>query len=388
MKVHSKLSHLVALSSILIGFYLSYLPEQIGFFRLLSILTPEFIGLFPAFHRGIPWRYSHEMLYETCSTNDDNSIKGENAIVTGANSGIGFEISKALAKCGAHVTMVCRNPTKCQLAAQQIQQDIQNESNDTNDPLPDIHTMTADVSSLKSVQSFALSYLEKHPPKEESSLDMLFLNAGIPGRQLTDDFLSEDGFEKVFATNYLGHHLLYRLLEPLILQSKMARIVQTSSAASFHTFPFKVATSLSQLNQQSTRPTSLKYYGQSKLAQIVWTHQLTKLLAQKSLHHVYVNAVHPGAVYTPIASKFFSNFFPPWVITLINYAAQQLLWSSEDGALTPLYVGVAKQLMKENNVKGSYFHPQGQPVQNTLALEESLQEDLWKFSNDLISSFL
>ena len=77
---------------------------------------------------------------------------------------------------------------------------------------------------------------------------MLFLNAGFPRRGSNDDFFSEDGIEKVFATKYLGHHLMYRLLEPMILKSKMARVVQTSSAASFDTFPHKVATFLDQFH--------------------------------------------------------------------------------------------------------------------------------------------
>merc|ERR1712071_651864 len=101
------------------------------------------------------------------------------------------------------------------------------------------------------------------------SLDMLYLNAGT---NLSRDelILSDDGYELLFATNYLGHHLLYIMLEPLMRKSKMARVIQTSSSASFSSFPHKVATSLEQLNDPKFS-NALKLYKQTKLAQILWS---------------------------------------------------------------------------------------------------------------------
>jgi NAD(P)-dependent dehydrogenase (short-subunit alcohol dehydrogenase family) len=193
------------------------------------------------------------------------NLTGQTALVTGANSGTGFECALALARLGASVTLACRNPVRCQKAADTIRADsmFQDRGGGT------VSTMTLDTSSLASVQSFGKAY--RSNPQTQSKLDMLFLNAGIGsgggGKTVP---LSEDGIELVFATNHVGHHLLFHLLEPLLFQSKMARIVLTSSAGSFHSFDYKVATNLETLNNvEISSPRDMqKVYGQSKLMQV------------------------------------------------------------------------------------------------------------------------
>lgn len=332
-----------------------------------------YVGLFPAFHPISQWKYTFQELDHDCSL-----IKGERAIVTGANSGIGYEASKALANCGVHVTMVCRNSNKCTAAAERVQDAVKK-----NDLDNEITTMIADMSSLKSVQKFSKKYLEMY---EEQSLDLLFLNAGYGGRIPGDKLeLSEDGIEPVFVTNYLGHHLMYRLLEPMLLRSKMARIVQTSSVVSFLTFEHKVGTSLEQLNSPDYDPTSPKYYGQSKLAQILWTKHLTRRLGDSS--SVFVNAFHPGAVDTGIFNVW-ERRLPSGVFSFFKRANSYFLWSAAEASLTMLYLGAAKESLVNNNIRGKYFHPQAQEIINPLSLDEKLQKELWEFSDDLISNFL
>ena len=376
-----KLTIFIAIFSSLIGVFLSPIPRNLGFYSYIAKLFPCFVGLSPAFHYGIEWNYTYDELYKTCPR-----IQGQRAIVTGANSGVGFETCKVLAECGVHVTMVCRNPKKCSSAAQQIKDTIVNNGK-CSTKCADITTMTADTSSLKSVQSFAIKYLEMH---QDSSLDILYLNAGIPFRFPGDPFeVTEDGIEKIFATNYVGHHLMYKLLEPLILRSKMARIIQTSSSASFKTFPYKVATSLSLLNEEGKYdPAHAYYYGQSKLAQILWTKHLTKLLEKSGNTHVYANSLHPGAVATSIWNIFIGDKVPEFVKDFFDYARSNMMWTCAEGALTQLFLGVAVDRIKEASIRGKYFHPQVNEVINNLALNETLQEELWDFSNELVSNFL
>jgi WW domain-containing oxidoreductase len=362
----------VASIAIFVGIVMSPIPTKVGFYRFIASKSPQLVGLTPAFHHGIEWKYTFERLYENCS-----KIQGQTALVTGANSGVGYETAKALAKCGVKVTMACRNATKCSKSAQRIKEELKGKEVDAV-----IDTMLVDTSSLKSVQIFSKEFLEKH---KDDGLDMLYLNAGIGTTNSFDKLkLSEDGIEFIFATNYVGHHLMYRILEPLLLKSKMARVVQTSSAASFDTFDHKVATSLEKLNEDTHNPVDMKYYGQSKLAQILWAKHLTKRLGPNS--NIYANACHPGAVNTLIWDK--NENLPDFVYTIINYYRTSGMWTSEEGALTQLYLGVAVDELESKGIRGKYFHPQAQEVVNPLSLDEQLQEDLWKFSDDLVSKFL
>ena len=280
-------SGIVAVVAIIVGLLLSPLPTHLGFYRWLATRNPKnpmLVGFSPAMNYDVPWGYTFEQLCQ-------HDLTGQNALVTGANSGLGYEVSLALAKLGASVVMACRNEARCLKAAQDIRQ-----HEDVNGQ---VVPMKVELSSLQSVKSFAEAYRLIVGP-----LDMLFLNAGI-GSQTpmgADQFLlSEDGIELVFATNVVGHHLLYKLLEPKLAESKMARVVLTSSSASFDTFNYSVATDLETLNgEEVTVQTINKVYGQSKLAQIMWTKKLTRSLGPDA--NIFVNSAHPGAVATPIFS--------------------------------------------------------------------------------------
>lgn len=361
----------------LVGIIISPLPKNVGLYRFLASRNPALIGLTPAFHHGTEWEYTFERLYKDCA-----KLSGQNALVTGANSGVGFETAKALAKCGVSVTLGCRNTKKCATAADTIKDASKNSGYD-NEIIP----MIVDMSSLKSVQHFSKQYLNMLNGKD-ASLDILYLNAGTatsnaPANQ-KESTLSEDGIEFIFATNYVGHHLMYKILEPVLKKSKMARVIQTSSAASFDTFD-DIATSLEVLNNRHDQDKiEMNHYGQSKLAQILWSKHLTKILGSDS--NIYVNAFHPGAVNTGIWEK--NKNIPSWSVSIIDYARREIMWTAEEGALTQLYLGVAVDQLSSKDIRGRYFHPQVQEVINEHALDEKLQEELWKFSDDLISNFL
>ena len=355
---------LVAVVAVLVGLLFSPIPRNLGLYKWLANRDPSLLGLTPAFSDGRPWGYTFEELYA-------NDLTGQNALVTGANSGVGYETSLALARLGASVTLACRNPNKCDAAADKIRSDEAFKGK--------VDTMTLDTSSLASVKAFSQSYLEKH-----QHLDMLYLNAGIGSAGVNHDGsapLSTDGIEIVFATNHVGHHLLYKLLQPLVAESKLARIILTSSAASYNTFDYKVATDLETLN--GANPRSMQVYGQSKLAQILWAKELSRRLGTNST--TYVNAVHPGAVDTSIWEKL--PMIPGFIQEFITYLRKNVMWNAAEGALTMLYLGVATDQLVENNVRGKYFHPQSQEMVNPLALDKELQTAVWNFSDELVKDF-
>ena len=250
-----------------------------------------------------------------------------------------------------------------------------------------------DTSSLASVKEASDEYL-RMMNEQGAALDMLFLNAGT---LFTDMFAkcvpeSEDGMEYVFQTNFVGHHLLYQSLEPLMLKSAMARVVSTSSAASFITYSYKVATDLATLNGCSEWPmvglSPINFsYGQSKLAQLVWTKALTRRLGSEST--IFVNAFHPGAVDTGIFLKALElGRASRWYCYLADWVQRDLMWSGRDGAHTGLFLGAQQDYLVRQKIRGNYYHPQGELVTNLMAEDEQLQNDLWEFSQELVRDFL
>lgn len=366
-------SIIVVLLAILVGLLLSSIPTKVGFYRWLATRdpsNPKYIGFSPAMNHGVGWGYSFEELYR-------QNLTGQNAIVTGANSGLGFDVSLVLSKLGASVVMACRNEARCEKAAQDIRQH--------QDIKGDVVPMHLELSSLRSVKRFANEYSKR--VGKDSALDMLFLNAGI-GSQTPDNadkfLLSEDGIELVFATNVVGHHLLYKLLHSQLENSEMVRIVLTSSCASFDTFDYKVATDIATLNNEEvTMQSHGKLYGQSKLAQIMWAKKLTRTNGPDSA--IYVNSAHPGAVATQIWYKLpdTTSWFVNKIYGILR-SMQPSMWSSDVAALTLLYLGVATDDIQKRNIRGRYFHPIAIEVVNELSLDENLQDKVWAFLDDIV----
>lgn len=341
-----------------------------------------FIGSIPMLHSEENWGYNFEDL-------DKTNLTGQTALITGANSGIGLEIARALSRQGASVTLACRNPSKCQAAADKIQTE-----NAIENVISKIEILIMDTSSLDSVKRAALSFKQSFANR---SLDMLFLNAGTgtAGKNVHDGLapLSKDGIEMVFATNVVGHHLLYRLLEDLLQSSPMARVVSTTSSGSFISYNFIVGTDLDTVN--GVNPNSVRVYGHSKLAQIVWTKALTRRLeAKRSPSNIYVNAGHPGLVNTPIFEKYASKlallpeFLHPTIIRIVNAFMKAFSWTPAEGALTVLFLGVATDSIVKKDLRGRYFHPQVQEVINPLAQDDDLQDRFWNFCDNLVIDFI
>lgn len=361
----------IAIAALALGLLLSPISKQYPIFHWhwLSHIDDSLIGILPALTpTKDSWRFTHEQLQSI-------DLRGQVALVTGANSGIGLEISKALSRQGSSVVLGCRSPQRCFRAADAIRSD------EFYSGAP-ITPLLMDVSNLTKVQQSATIFKRNH-----DKLDMLFLNAGI----FTDErnILSVDGIETTFATNVVGHHLLYRLLEPLLLNSTMARVVSTSSFAGMIWVPNELqvaSTSVQDLNDSPGFIQPSYKYGRSKLAQVAWSKALTRRLGKDS--SIYVNTANPGSVATPMMERFLHFDLPEFVQSWHAMLVNNVFWSPEEAALTELYLGVATEEIREKQLRGRYFHPQSVEVTNSYAESVELQENVWNLCEGLVEKFL
>src|SRR5438876_5070166 len=205
------------------------------------------------------------------------AMKDKVVMITGANSGIGKAASLALAKMGANVVMVTRNKKKGEAAKSEIIRESQNGS---------VDLLLADLSSLESVRSLAAEFQKKY-----YKLHVLINNAGLFNQRRN---VTTDGCENTFATNYLALFLLTNLLLPILEAGAPSPIIND---------PFVRHSNghinLNDLNLEKEYG-GWKAYGQSKLALVLFTHELAKKLQGT---RVTVNSVHPGTVATNIWTR-------------------------------------------------------------------------------------
>ncbi|MDX1695036.1 MAG: oxidoreductase [Ketobacteraceae bacterium] len=251
-----------------------------------------------------------------------DSIKdqtGKRVLITGANSGIGFEAARVLAGKGAEVILACRNPEKGESALADIRQDY---------PQSQVSLMTLDLASLASIEQFANDFKTRY-----DRLDILINNAGVMAPPFTR---TADGFELQFGTNHLGHFALTGHLLPLLEAADAGRIVVVSSLA--HRFG---KLSFSNLNGEK-RYLRWPAYAQSKLANLVFAQELQRRLDQAGSSVIAV-AVHPGYSATNLQRHTPGG-------ALMNKIAQSQL----EGAMPTLYAATEPGISG-----GEYIGPDG-----------------------------
>ncbi|CAD7011957.1 unnamed protein product [Ceratitis capitata] len=252
-------------------------------------------------------------------------INGKVVIVTGANSGIGVETALGLAKRGGKVYMACRDLKKCEKVRQRIISETKNK---------EIYALKLDLASLKSIREFVREFKSR-----EDHLDILINNAGVMGCPRT---LTEDGFEMQIGINHMGHFLLTNLLLDWLQKSPPSRIVVVSSLA--HA---RAKIKKDDLNSE-LQYESFEAYGQSKLANVLFTRELARRLAGTG---VTVNALHPGVIATNILRNTGSNF-TTFFGFIVRYVAWPLTKTIKNGAQTTLYAALDPDLVE---VTGKYF---------------------------------
>jgi len=291
------------------------------------------------------------------------NLTGKKALVTGANSGLGLETTRALAGKGAHVIMACRNADKAQKAVAEIR--------DTH-PQASLEVMALDLSSLRSVRTFSSAVHQKH-----SHLDLLVNNAGIMAIPYTT---TADGFEMQFGTNHLSHFALTALVFDLLLASPSARVVNVSSEA--HKLGKMRWEDLNWARSYSKWPA----YGMSKLANLLFTYELSRRIESKGCHVVSV-AAHPGYAATNlqyVGAEMSGATFMGKVTRIINPVLGQ---PASMGALPQLYAACASDVAPGDYIgPDGLFGARGYPTKvesNAASRDVDAQRRLWEVSETL-----
>jgi NAD(P)-dependent dehydrogenase (short-subunit alcohol dehydrogenase family) len=273
------------------------------------------------------------------------------AIVTGANSGIGLETARGLARQGFRVVLVCRNPDRAAAAQADIAASV---------PGAELDVVLCDLGELHSVRAAAAELLERL-----DRLDVLVNNAGIT---LRHPATTSEGHEAMWATNHLGPFLLTQLLLPLLQASAPSRIVNVASDA--HRWGRIRFDDLEASRGYGFM--SFPRYGDTKLMNILSTRELARRLEGTG---VTVNCVHPGAVATNIGA-------PPKIIAA---GTRVILRTPEQGARASLMVATDPALADET---GGYFTHKGR-VDRKLskrARDADVARRLWAVTEEIVGS--
>ena len=285
---------------------------------------------------------------------------GRLAIVTGSNTGLGFDTARVLAGRGAKVVMAVRDTAKGDAAAARIR---------ALSPGADVTVRKLDLGSLASVRDAAAEMAETYP-----RIDLLINNAGVmyPPKQTT-----ADGFELQFGTNHLGHFALTGLLLKNLLDVEGSRVVVVASIA--HNIRAKI--DFDDLQWERRRYDRVAAYGQSKLANLMFAYDLQRRLAAAEAKTIAV-AAHPGVAATELV-----RHVPGASLPGVNWLSGKLLNSSELGALPTLRAATDPAVRG-----GQYYGPdgfrelRGYPVLATSSKQSqgvAVQERLWTVSEEL-----
>ncbi|WP_028938165.1 SDR family NAD(P)-dependent oxidoreductase [Pseudonocardia spinosispora] len=250
--------------------------------------------------------------------------RGRTAVVTGANTGLGLETARALAQHDAHVVLAVRNLDKGKEAAARIT---------ATAPGADVTVQRLDLSSLASVREAAEELRANHP-----KIDLLINNAGV---MYTPKSTTADGFELQFGTNHLGHFALTGLLFDHVTAAEGSRIVNVSSIG--HRIRAKIHFDDLNLDRNYGRVAA---YGQSKLANLLFTYELQRRLAGRTTSAL---AAHPGGS----ATELMRNMPAPFP-ALSNVLGAAFFQPAAMGALPTL-----RAATDPSAIGGQYYGPDG-----------------------------
>jgi NAD(P)-dependent dehydrogenase (short-subunit alcohol dehydrogenase family) len=299
----------------------------------------------------------------------DNNIKwdevdvpdqtGRVAIVTGANTGLGFETARVLAAHGARVVLAVRNVESGNVAASRIIGVC---------PRADVVVAPLDLASLQSVRTAATEWRVAYP-----QIDLLINNAGV---MYTPKQTTKDGFELQFGTNHLGHFALTGLLFDHLLAADGSRVVTVSSTS----HRVMAAIHFDDLHWQRGY-NRIGAYGQAKLANLLFTYELQRRLADAKAATIAV-AAHPGGSstelfrYVPSLLRPAANLLVPLVFQSPAMGALPTLRAATDPAVH------GGQYYGPDGIGETRGHPKVVPS-STQSHDEDLQRRLWKVSEEL-----
>lgn len=286
---------------------------------------------------------------------------GKVVVITGGNSGLGFETARAFAQKGADLVLACRSESRGEAAKNKILEEI---------PEAKIAIIIVDLMDLSSVRSFAEKFTHSY-----SQLHILVNNAGI----MTSPYgLTKDGFESQMGTNYLGHFALTGLLLDVLTRTPKSRVVMVSSLA----HRWGKINLPNTIFEKADSYRSMRAYGSSKLASLLFIYELQRKFENNGNNSIAV-AAHPGASFTNLGryreGKFLYKLFSPLIKIVLPVP--------EAGALSQLKAAV------DPNVKGGefygpsgFFQLGGHPklVKSTKkSHNRELAQKLWDLSEEL-----
>jgi NAD(P)-dependent dehydrogenase (short-subunit alcohol dehydrogenase family) len=289
---------------------------------------------------------------------------GRTVLVTGANSGLGLRTAEALAARGAHVLMGCRDATRGEAARSEV-------TTSATGPAPEL--VLLDLADLGSVRDAAQSVADA-----VERLDVLVNNAGVMAMPLRR---TADGFELQFATNHLGHYALTGLLLPVLLRAKAPRVVTVSSNG--HRMG---RNDWSDPNWERRRYVKWLAYGQSKLANLLFTRELARRAHEAGSPLVAV-AAHPGNSATHLLAASTDASGSRLVGRMMNWGNQLIAQPDSAGALPQLYAATMPDV-----IPGEYFGPdrlfqlRGHPTRvgpSAAARDDEAARRLWQLSEEL-----
>ena len=281
-------------------------------------------------------------------------MEGKVVVITGANSGIGLETAVALAAMGATTVLACRNPQRAAAASAEVRERAVSDR---------VHTVGLDLADLASVQAAASSITD-----DFGRVDVLVNNAGgiWTSRQST-----AQGFEQTFGVNHLGGFYLTNLLLPTLVAGAPSRVINLSSAA--HRLAVR-GLRWSDLQHQR-RYSAMEVYGESKLANILFTRELARRLDPAM---VTVNAVHPG----PVRSGFGMGGDTAGLVGIANRLVRPFEATPAAGADTVIFLAIDESVAGQT---GGYWSNRSQSKISGHGRDDDAAGRLWVESERLLS---
>lgn len=288
---------------------------------------------------------------------------GKIAVVTGANSGLGYETARALARKGAHVTLACRDTGKGHAAGDRLHQQTAGGS---------VEVMRLDLADLASIRQFAEAFKSQH-----GQIHILVNSAGV---MATPRRTTADGFELQFGTNHLGHFALAGLLLDLLLGTPDSRVVTVSSIGEL---VGRIKFDDLMGEESYGRWTA---YSQSKLANLLFAYELQRRLATAGATTISL-AAHPGYAATGLRTELMGSE-SPFFQRLVGRFFESIAQPAALGALPQLYAATAPGVRGgEYYGPSGFFQSGGYPKRlrsSRRSYDEALARRLWEVSEELI----
>lgn len=291
-------------------------------------------------------------------------LRDKTAIVTGANSGIGFEISRSLAKHGCRVILACRNLSKGEAACAKIRQEKENA---------DVSCRELNLTSLRNVRQFTEQYRQESLP-----LHLLILNAGV---LRTDLQLTEDNLEEMFQVNYVSQaYLTVKLIQTMLTSQNKDRVRVVAVSCESHRVESPGISLTKGISSERLSPRSsthfdhLLAYGQSKLCLIMFIMQFRRTYPQ-----IYAVSCHPGNMINSNLTRH-SSFY-----RFLTFISRPFSKSMQQAAATPIYCSVMKCVLNESTI---YYNNCFEGSPSSFVYNSKLVDELWIQTQILIESSL